>query len=51
MPGKRSFDVIAQEYYAARSEASKAKEKGDKKRQEQAGHVIRKLKQELSALG
>lgn len=51
VPGKRSFDVIAQEYYAARSEASKAKEKGDKKRQEQAGHVIRKLKQELSALG
>jgi ATP-dependent RNA helicase DHX29 len=32
-------------------EATKAKEKGDKKSQEQAGNIIRKLKQELSALG
>ncbi|XP_062083856.1 DExH-box ATP-dependent RNA helicase DExH7, chloroplastic isoform X2 [Humulus lupulus] len=29
----------------------KAKEKGDKKSKEQAGNIIRKLKQELSALG
>ncbi|KAF5733174.1 ATP-dependent RNA helicase putative isoform 1 [Tripterygium wilfordii] len=47
----RSYDAIAEEYLAARLEATKAKEKGDKKRQEQAGHIIRKLKQELSALG
>ncbi|XP_027329494.1 DExH-box ATP-dependent RNA helicase DExH7, chloroplastic isoform X2 [Abrus precatorius] len=47
----RSYDVIAKEYLAARLEATKAKEKRDKKLQEQAGHIIRKLKQELSALG
>ncbi|KAL5182262.1 DExH-box ATP-dependent RNA helicase DExH7, chloroplastic [Glycine soja] len=47
----RSYDVIAKEYLAARLEATKAKEKRDKNRQEQAGHIIRKLKQELSALG
>ncbi|KAJ1400427.1 P-loop containing nucleoside triphosphate hydrolase [Sesbania bispinosa] len=47
----RSYDVIAKEYCAARLEAVKAKGKGDKKHQEQAGHIIRKLKQELSALG
>ncbi|CAJ1940427.1 unnamed protein product [Sphenostylis stenocarpa] len=47
----RSYDVIAKEYLAARLEATKAKGKGDKKHQEQAGRIIRKLKQELSALG
>ncbi|KAI9107308.1 hypothetical protein K1719_021696 [Acacia pycnantha] len=47
----RSYDVIAKEYLSARLEAAKAKEKGDKKIQEQAGNIIRKLKQELSALG
>ncbi|KAF1887143.1 hypothetical protein Lal_00040740 [Lupinus albus] len=47
----RSYDVIAKEYLAARLGATKAKEKGDKKGQEQAGSIIRKLKQELSALG
>lgn len=47
----RTYDVIAKEYHAVRLEATKAKEKGDKKSQEQAGHVIRKLKQEISALG
>ncbi|PON48782.1 RNA helicase, ATP-dependent DEAH box [Parasponia andersonii] len=47
----RSYDVIAKEYRDARLEAVKAKEKGDKKSQEQAGNIIRKLKQELSALG
>ncbi|XP_041014528.1 DExH-box ATP-dependent RNA helicase DExH7, chloroplastic isoform X1 [Juglans microcarpa x Juglans regia] len=49
--GPRSYSVIAKEYHAARLEATKAKEKGDKKSQERAGNVIRKLKQELSALG
>ncbi|KAJ7968010.1 ATP-dependent RNA helicase [Quillaja saponaria] len=47
----RSYDVIAKEYLAARLEATIAKEKKDKKSQEQAGIIIRKLKQELSALG
>ncbi|XP_031248969.1 DExH-box ATP-dependent RNA helicase DExH7, chloroplastic-like [Pistacia vera] len=47
----RSYDVIAREYLEARLEATKAKEKRDKKSQEQAGDMIRKLKQELSALG
>uniref|UniRef100_A0A1J3CC48 RNA helicase n=1 Tax=Noccaea caerulescens TaxID=107243 RepID=A0A1J3CC48_NOCCA len=49
--GPRPFDVIAKEYYSARSDAIKAKEKRDKKGQEQAGLAIRKLKQEISALG
>lgn len=43
--------MIAKEYCTARLEAMKAKEKGDKKSQEQAGTTIRKLKQECSALG
>ncbi|XP_020965227.1 DExH-box ATP-dependent RNA helicase DExH7, chloroplastic [Arachis ipaensis] len=47
----RPYDVISKEYLAARLEATDAKENKDKKRQEQAGNVIRKLKQELSALG
>ncbi|CAA7028259.1 unnamed protein product [Microthlaspi erraticum] len=49
--GPRPFDVIAKEYYSARSDAIKAKDKRDKKGQEQAGLAIRKLKQEISALG
>ncbi|XP_022748673.1 DExH-box ATP-dependent RNA helicase DExH7, chloroplastic isoform X7 [Durio zibethinus] len=49
--GPRPYDVIAKEYHAARLEATKAKEKGNKKGQEKAGNIIRKLKQELSALG
>ncbi|CAN8244837.1 unnamed protein product [Cochlearia groenlandica] len=49
--GPRPFDVIAREYYSARSDAIKAKEKRDKKGQEIAGLAIRKLKQEISALG
>ncbi|XVE67464.1 hypothetical protein DITRI_Ditri08aG0163400 [Diplodiscus trichospermus] len=49
--GPRPYDVIAKEYHAARLEATKAKEKRDKKGQEKAGNIIRKLKQELSALG
>ncbi|KAJ4717401.1 putative ATP-dependent RNA helicase [Melia azedarach] len=47
----RSYDIIAREYHMARLEAAKAKEKGDKKSQEQAGKIFRELKQELSALG
>ncbi|GAU44651.1 hypothetical protein TSUD_204320 [Trifolium subterraneum] len=47
----RPYDVIAKEYLAARLEATKAKEKKDRKHQEQASRIIRKLKQELSALG
>ncbi|EXB29033.1 ATP-dependent RNA helicase DHX29 [Morus notabilis] len=47
----RPYDVIAKEYCAARLEAMKAKEKRDKKSQEQAGNIIHKLKQECSALG
>jgi ATP-dependent RNA helicase DHX29 len=43
--------VIAKEYYSARSDAIKAKEKRDKRGQEQAGLAIRKLKQEISHLG
>ncbi|WZZ86810.1 hypothetical protein YC2023_115389 [Brassica napus] len=49
--GPRAFDVIAKEYYSARSDAIKAKDKRDKKGQEQAGLAIRKLKQEIAALG
>ncbi|XP_028762861.1 DExH-box ATP-dependent RNA helicase DExH7, chloroplastic isoform X2 [Neltuma alba] len=47
----RSYDVIAKEYLSARLEATKAKENRDKKSQELAGNIIRKLKQELAALG
>lgn len=43
--------MITKEYYSARSKAIKAKEKRDKKGQEQAGLAIRQLKQEISALG
>ncbi|XWS55304.1 hypothetical protein CRYUN_Cryun10bG0163800 [Craigia yunnanensis] len=49
--GPRPYDVIMKEYHAARLEATKTKEKKDKKGQEKAGNTIRKLKQELSALG
>ncbi|TXG53796.1 hypothetical protein EZV62_019052 [Acer yangbiense] len=47
----RSYDDIAREYHVARLEAVKAKTNRDKKSQERAGDMIRKLKQELSALG
>ncbi|KAI3408453.1 uncharacterized protein J3R85_020258 [Psidium guajava] len=49
--GPRSYDEIAREFHAARLDASRAKEKGDKSSQEKAGLIIRNLKQELSALG
>ncbi|RZB54460.1 DExH-box ATP-dependent RNA helicase DExH7, chloroplastic isoform B [Glycine soja] len=48
--GKMIF-FLMEEVPNTRLEATKAKEKRDKNRQEQAGHIIRKLKQELSALG
>ncbi|KAL9256960.1 DExH-box ATP-dependent RNA helicase DExH7, chloroplastic-like protein [Drosera capensis] len=47
----RSQDSIVMEYQAARAEAVAAKEKGDKKGQEKASYMIRRLKQELSSLG
>ncbi|KAJ8755628.1 hypothetical protein K2173_022223 [Erythroxylum novogranatense] len=50
-PEARPYDIIAKEYHAARLDAAKAKEGGDKKRQEQASRLIRKLKQELSDRG
>ncbi|VVA94125.1 unnamed protein product [Arabis nemorensis] len=46
----RPFDVIAEEYRSERSDAIKAKRKGDKRGQKQAGLAICKLKQEISAL-
>ncbi|CAK9165421.1 unnamed protein product [Ilex paraguariensis] len=46
-----SNDSIVKEYHRARLEAISAKEKGDKKAQEKAGLVIRKIKQEMSVLG
>ncbi|XP_075476318.1 DExH-box ATP-dependent RNA helicase DExH7, chloroplastic isoform X3 [Primulina tabacum] len=48
---KRNFESIADEYNAARMEAINAKARGDKKSQEGAGLVIRKLKQEMLASG
>lgn len=45
--GPRPFDVIAEEYCLERSDAVKAKQKGDTSRQKQAGLAICKLKQEL----
>lgn len=44
-------DSIVKEYHNARLEALNAKQRGDKKGQEEAGQIIRKLKQEISALG
>ncbi|KAJ8421849.1 hypothetical protein Cgig2_014899 [Carnegiea gigantea] len=47
----RSYESIVKDYGAARLEAITAKEKGDKKSQEAASNKIRRLKQEMSALG
>ncbi|XP_017226495.1 DExH-box ATP-dependent RNA helicase DExH7, chloroplastic isoform X2 [Daucus carota subsp. sativus] len=44
-------DSIVKEYHDARLEALNAKQRGDRKGQEDAGKIIRKLKQEISALG
>ncbi|XP_010256331.1 PREDICTED: DExH-box ATP-dependent RNA helicase DExH7, chloroplastic isoform X1 [Nelumbo nucifera] len=49
-PSSRAVS-IAKEYHIARLQAVTAKEKGDKKIQEEAGHKIRELKQEMHALG
>ncbi|KFK40919.1 hypothetical protein AALP_AA2G060200 [Arabis alpina] len=49
--GPRPFDVIAEEYCLERSDAVKAKRKGDKGGQKQAGLAICKLKQEITSLG
>ncbi|XP_028113069.1 DExH-box ATP-dependent RNA helicase DExH7, chloroplastic isoform X2 [Camellia sinensis] len=46
-----SNDSLVKEYHNARLEAINAKERGDKKGQQQASQIIRKLKHEISALG
>ncbi|OIT26180.1 PREDICTED: DExH-box ATP-dependent RNA helicase DExH7, chloroplastic-like isoform X1 [Nicotiana attenuata] len=48
---RRSIESIVQEFHNARLEAIHAKERGDKKSHEQASRTIRKIKQEISALG
>ncbi|KAK4401986.1 DExH-box ATP-dependent RNA helicase DExH7, chloroplastic [Sesamum angolense] len=47
----RSYESIVEDYHAARLNAANAKDRGDKKSQEEAGLIIRKLKQEITALG
>ncbi|KAJ9552389.1 hypothetical protein OSB04_016434 [Centaurea solstitialis] len=47
----RSYDSIREEYHSARLQAISAKERRDKKGQEQSGQIIRKLKQEMASLG
>ncbi|KAL2254311.1 UNVERIFIED_CONTAM: DExH-box ATP-dependent RNA helicase DExH7, chloroplastic, partial [Sesamum indicum] len=47
----RRYESIVEDYHAARLQAANAKDRGDKKSQEEAGLIIRKLKQEISALG
>lgn len=47
----RSYEIIREEYHSARLQAINAKERKDKKAQEQSGQIIRKLKQEMAALG
>ncbi|XP_031124357.1 DExH-box ATP-dependent RNA helicase DExH7, chloroplastic isoform X2 [Ipomoea triloba] len=51
LQSRRSHETIVQEFHTARLEAIRAKETGDKKGQEQASRTIRKIKQEISALG
>ncbi|XP_058188630.1 DExH-box ATP-dependent RNA helicase DExH7, chloroplastic isoform X2 [Rhododendron vialii] len=46
-----SYDSLVREYHSARIEAINAKERGDKKGQQEVGQIIRKLKQEMSAIG
>ncbi|KAL6964433.1 RNA helicase [Sarracenia purpurea var. burkii] len=48
---RASYDSLIKEYHSARLEAKTAKERGDKKGQQQAGQIIGKLKKEMSALG
>ncbi|GMP76059.1 hypothetical protein CsSME_00032898 [Camellia sinensis var. sinensis] len=45
------YQMYFVEYHNARLEAINAKERGDKKGQQQASQIIRKLKHEISALG
>ncbi|GBG62911.1 hypothetical protein CBR_g34283 [Chara braunii] len=49
-PAARAVSAAA-EFRAAKEEAMKAKEKGDKQRQMAAGKVIRELKEEMARLG
>ncbi|PIN25354.1 DEAH-box RNA helicase [Handroanthus impetiginosus] len=52
VPGpKRNYESIVEDYHAARVRAANAKDRGDKKGQQEAGQIIRKLKQEILALG
>ncbi|KAK6159647.1 hypothetical protein DH2020_003028 [Rehmannia glutinosa] len=48
---RSNYESIVEDYHAARLQAANAKDRGDKKSQEEAGLIIRNLKQEISALG
>ncbi|XP_042024342.1 DExH-box ATP-dependent RNA helicase DExH7, chloroplastic-like [Salvia splendens] len=48
---RSDYESIIEDYHAARQQAANAKDRGDKKCQEEAGLIIRKLKKEISALG
>ncbi|XP_057764372.1 DExH-box ATP-dependent RNA helicase DExH7, chloroplastic-like isoform X1 [Salvia miltiorrhiza] len=48
---RSNYESIIDDYNAARLQAANAKDRGDKKSQEEAGFIIRKLKKEISALG
>ncbi|KAL1539169.1 RNA helicase [Salvia divinorum] len=48
---RSNYESIIEDYHAARQQAANAKDRGDKKCQEEAGFIIRKLKKEISALG
>ncbi|KAL6515211.1 hypothetical protein OROHE_018843 [Orobanche hederae] len=48
---RSNYECIVEDYHAARLQAATAKSRGDKKLQSEAGLLIRKLKQEISALG
>ncbi|KAL7119617.1 hypothetical protein ACP275_02G073900 [Erythranthe tilingii] len=48
---RSDYESIVADYHAARLQAANAKDRRDKKSQEEAGLIIRKLKQEISALG
>ncbi|CAA0838996.1 RNA helicase family protein [Striga hermonthica] len=48
---RSNYELIVEDYHAARLQAANAKDRGDKKSQNEAGLIIQKLKQEISALG
>ncbi|GFQ01628.1 ATP-dependent RNA helicase dhx29 [Phtheirospermum japonicum] len=48
---RSNYELIVEDYHAARLQAATAKDRGDKKSQNEAGLIIRKLKEEISALG